>query len=157
MRKVLDPFPTSQNRPSLIVPTNPVEPVPTRAVNRWNFCKANWEQYTALVENDVNALPLPTTQNVEAAYAAYCKLLAMPAKQTIPRGFHQQYIQHGMRIVTSISAKRNQKQNCRCKGHGFTKLPQLKSKQKMGRNSSRNRLHALKQQGLGNFQTPFRA
>ena len=34
MRKVLDPFPRSQHRPSLIIPTNPVEPVPTRAVKR---------------------------------------------------------------------------------------------------------------------------
>ena len=92
MRKVLNPFPRSQHRPSLIIPTNPVEPIPTRAVKRWNFRQANWEQFTALVENGVNTPPLPTVQNVDAAYAAYCNLLTITAKQTIPRGIHQQYI-----------------------------------------------------------------
>ena len=36
-RLILDPFPKTHHRPSLITPVNPTEPV-----KRWNFRKANW-------------------------------------------------------------------------------------------------------------------
>ena len=40
-RPILEKFPTSQHRPSLIVPPRLALPVPSKPVKRWNFRKAN--------------------------------------------------------------------------------------------------------------------
>ena len=91
-RSVLDPFPKSQHRPSLIVPDNPVTQISSRPVKRWNFRKANWNQFKDLVDAGTDDLPLPANENLDRAYAAFCKLLINSAKRTVPRGFRQRYI-----------------------------------------------------------------
>ena len=45
-RRVLEPFPKSQHRPSIIESSASINSVPTRLVKRWNFRKANWEKFT---------------------------------------------------------------------------------------------------------------
>ena len=41
-RRVLEKFPRSQHRPSLIAPPRFAITVPSMPVKRWNFCKAKW-------------------------------------------------------------------------------------------------------------------
>ena len=89
---VLDPFPRSQHRPSFITPHNPVEPIPTKDVKRWNFRKAKWEQFAHLVESGIDTLPSSCTPGPNIAYTTICQLLSQSAKKTIPRGCRQQYI-----------------------------------------------------------------
>ena len=91
-RLVLDSFPRSQHRPSFITPRNPVEPIPTKDVKRWNFRKAKWEQFAHLVKSEIDTLPSPCTPDPNIAYTAFCQLLSQSAKKTIPRGCRQQYI-----------------------------------------------------------------
>ena len=45
-RRVLEPFPKSQHRPSIIESSASINSVPTRPVKRWNFRKANWANFT---------------------------------------------------------------------------------------------------------------
>ena len=47
-RRVLDKFPRSQHRPSLITLPRFAMKVPSMPVKRWNFCRANWSHYIAL-------------------------------------------------------------------------------------------------------------
>ena len=47
-RRVLEKFPRSQHRPSLITPPRFAMAVPSMPVKRWNFRKANWSHYIAL-------------------------------------------------------------------------------------------------------------
>ena len=47
-RRVLDKFPRSQHRPSLITPTRFAMAVPSMPVKRWNFRKAKLSHYIAL-------------------------------------------------------------------------------------------------------------
>ena len=49
-RRVLDKFPRSQHRPSLITQPRFAMAVPSMPVKRWNFRKANWSHYIALTE-----------------------------------------------------------------------------------------------------------
>ena len=51
-RRVLEKFPRSQHRPSLITPPRLSLPVPGRPVKRWNFRKANWSHYNSLTNRD---------------------------------------------------------------------------------------------------------
>ena len=92
-RIILDLFPKSQHRPSIIIiPDSPIEPVQTKPVKRWNFRKANWDQFTNLVDSGTDSLPTPISSNLDNAYSALCKLLIRSAKSTIPRGFRHCYI-----------------------------------------------------------------
>ena len=91
-RRVLERFPRSQHRPSLIKVPSLVQPVAGKPVKRWNFRKANWAAFTAETERRSAGLPEPTAGDVDAAYAAYCKVLITSAKHNIPRGFCKSYI-----------------------------------------------------------------
>ena len=85
-------FPRSQHRPSFITPYNPVEPIPTQDVKRWNFCKAKWELFAHLVESGIDTLLSPCTPDPNIAYTAFCQLPSQSAKKTIPHCSRQQYI-----------------------------------------------------------------
>ena len=50
-RRVLDKFPRSQHRPSLITPPRFAMAVPSMPVKRWNFRKAKWSHNIALKIN----------------------------------------------------------------------------------------------------------
>ena len=45
-RRVLECFPKSQHRPSIIESSTTINSVPTRPVKRWNFRKADWAKFT---------------------------------------------------------------------------------------------------------------
>ena len=62
-RTVLDPFLRSQHRPSLISSDNTIVPIPTKPMKRWNFRKANWTQFTNLVDSEIDTLPSPTSSD----------------------------------------------------------------------------------------------
>ena len=88
---ILEPFPKSQHRPSLIQPINPIEPRTAKPVLRWNFRKAHWKQFTNLNESEAGSLPGPSS-DPDAASSAFCQLLHCSARKSIPRGCCQQCI-----------------------------------------------------------------
>jgi len=90
-RTILEPFPKSQHRPSLIPPINPIEPLTAKPVLRWNFRKARWEHFTNLTELGADSLPDPSS-NADTAYSAFCQLLHSSARMSIFRGCRRQYI-----------------------------------------------------------------
>ena len=47
-RRVLEKFPRSQHRPSLITPIPLVAPTSSKLVRQWNFRKANWDKFKLL-------------------------------------------------------------------------------------------------------------
>ena len=91
-RIILDPFPKSQHRPSLLIPVNPVRPVTTKPVKRWNFRKADWKKFSNLVDEAVCNLPPPTPRGTDQAYSDFCNILIKAATNSIPRGFRRHYI-----------------------------------------------------------------
>ena len=91
-RIILDAFPRSQHRPSLISPENPVEPIHSKPIKRWNFREAKWDQFTTLVDLGFDSLPSPTSSDLDHAYSALCSLFIRSAQSAIPRSFRHRYI-----------------------------------------------------------------
>ena len=91
-RRILDKFPRSQHRPSLITPTRFAMAVPSMPVKRWNFRKAKWSHYIALTNKFAKTLLPPDTLDVDAAYQDFCNTIKKAAKKTIPRGYRNTYI-----------------------------------------------------------------
>ena len=83
-RCVLEKFPRSQHRPSLITPPRFAMAVPSMPVKRWNFRKANWSHYIAMLPPDL--------LDVDAAYQDFCNTIKKAAKKTIPRGYRNNYV-----------------------------------------------------------------
>ena len=67
-RRVLDKFPRSQHQPSLITPPRFAMAVPSMPVKRWNFRKAKWSHYIALMNKFAKTLLPPDSLDVDAAY-----------------------------------------------------------------------------------------
>ena len=74
-RRVLDKFPRSQHRPSLITPPRFAMAVPSMPVKPWNFRKANWSHYIALTNKFAKTLLLPDSLDVDAAYQDFCNTI----------------------------------------------------------------------------------
>ena len=91
-RRIIDRFPRSHHRPSIIKVPSLVQPVAGKPVKRWNFRKANWELFTAETERRTPGLPNPQAEDADATYTAYCNMLICAAKKSIPRGFNKDYI-----------------------------------------------------------------
>ena len=92
IREVLNPFPRSQHRPSLIF-TPPILPfVKSRPMPRWNFPKADWDKFRLLTDKCADNLPTPTKDNLNLAYSEFTTLLKAAAKDSIPRGYRKSYI-----------------------------------------------------------------
>ena len=91
-RRILEKFPRSQHRPSLITPPRLSLPVPGRPVKRWNFCKANWSHYKSLTNKLARNLPSPDSTNVDQAYQDLCNTISKAAKKAIPRGRRNIYV-----------------------------------------------------------------
>ena len=91
-RRVLEKFPRSQHRPSLITPPRFALPVPSKSVKRWNFRKANWSHYSALTNKLANGLLAPDALDVDQAYQDFCNAITTAAKKSIPRGRRNIYI-----------------------------------------------------------------
>ena len=90
-RRVLDKFPRSQHRPSLITPPRFAMAVPSMPVKQWNFRKAKWSHYIALTNKFAKTLLPPDTLDVVAAYQDFCNTIKKAAKKTIPGGYQNNY------------------------------------------------------------------
>ena len=69
-RIILDHFPKSQHRPSLILSESPISATPSKPVKRWNFRKADWSRFECLVDSGVDNLSAATA-NVDHAYSSF--------------------------------------------------------------------------------------
>ena len=58
-RRVLEKFPRSQHRPSLITPPRFAMAVPSMPIKRWNFRKAKWSHYIAMTNKFAKTLLPP--------------------------------------------------------------------------------------------------
>ena len=85
-RRVLEKFPRSQHRPSLITLPRFAMAVPSMPVKRWNFRKAT------LTNKFAKTLLPPDSFDVDAAYQDFCNTIKKAAKKTIPRGYRNNYI-----------------------------------------------------------------
>ena len=65
-RRVLEKFPRSQHRPSLITPPRFAMAVLSMPVKRWNFHKAKWSHYIALTNKFTRTLLPPDSLDVDA-------------------------------------------------------------------------------------------
>ena len=91
-RCVLEKFPRSQHRASLITPQRFAMAVPSMPVKRWNFRKAKWSHYIALTNKLAKTLLPPDLLDVDATYKDFCNTIKKAAKKTIPRGYWSNYI-----------------------------------------------------------------
>ena len=91
-RRILEKFPRTQHRPSLITPPRLAQPRPSKPVKRWNFRKANWNHYSHLTSKLAKTLPPPDSVNSDQAYQCFCKLISTVAKKCIPRGRRTNHI-----------------------------------------------------------------
>ena len=91
-RRVLDKFPRSQHRPSLITSSRFGMAVPSMPVKRWNFRKAKWSHYIALTNKLAKTLLPPDSLDVDAAYQDFCNTINKATKKTILRGYRNNYI-----------------------------------------------------------------
>ena len=67
-RHVLEEFPRSQHRPSLIFQPRFARPVPSKPVKRWNFRKAKWSHYITPTNKLARTLPPPDSPDMDQAY-----------------------------------------------------------------------------------------
>ena len=91
-KRVLEKFPRSQHRPSLITPPRFAMAVPSMPVKRWNFLKAKWSHYSALTNKFAKTLLPPDLLYMDAAHQDFCNIIKKAAKKTIPRGYQNNYI-----------------------------------------------------------------
>ena len=91
-RRVLEKFPRSQHRPSLITQPRFAMAGPSMPVKRWNFRKAKWSHYIALTNKFAKTLLPPDSLDVNAAYQDFCNTIKKAAKKTIPRWYQNNYI-----------------------------------------------------------------
>ena len=92
LKKFLEKFPRSQHRPSLITPARFAMAVPRMPFKRWNFRKAKWSHYIALTNKFAKTLLPPDSLDVDATYQDFCNTIKKAAKNTIPRGYRNNYI-----------------------------------------------------------------
>ena len=92
VRRILDRFPYSQHRPSLITTPSLVQSVEGKPVRRWNFRKANWSEFTSSTNTAAKSLPVPSVSNINDAYVAYCTMLTNTTKKQVPRGVQKNYV-----------------------------------------------------------------
>ena len=90
-RRVLEKFPKSQNRPSLIIPPRFALPVPTMPVTQCSFRKAKWSHYRALTNKFAKTLP-PDLPDVDQIYQDFCNIISSAAKRSIPHGRRYNHI-----------------------------------------------------------------
>ena len=83
-RIILDHFPKSQHRPSLIISESPISPIPSKPVKRWNFCKANWTRFESLVDSGVDNLPPPPLNRQPGPSLLFCLRPSLSVQQKPP-------------------------------------------------------------------------
>ena len=80
---VLDKFPYSQHRPSLITTPSLVQSTEGKPVQIWNFRKANWSEFMNSTNTATKSLPVPSASNINDSYVAYCMMLTNTTKKEI--------------------------------------------------------------------------
>ena len=98
-RRVLDKFPRLQHRLSLITQLRFAMAVPSMPVKQWNFRKDKWSHYIAWTNTFAKTLLPPDSLDVDAAYQDFCNTIKKAAKNTIPRGYRNNYIPCWMQSV----------------------------------------------------------
>ena len=98
-RRVLEKFPRSKHRPSLITPPGFGMAVPIMPVKRWNFCKAKWSHYIALTNKFAKTLLPPDSLDVDAAYQDFCTPLRKQPKRLSHAGIEITIFRVGMQSV----------------------------------------------------------
>ena len=118
-RIILDHFPKSQHRPSLIISESPISSIPSKPVKRWNFRKANWTQFVSLVDSGVDDLPPSSTANLDQAYSSVCNLLISAAKPPFLAASASATSHYGMMsaLPIKISSKPNLETKMRLTRH----------------------------------------
>ena len=61
-------------------------------VKRWNFRKAKWSHYIALMNKFAKTLLPPDSLDVDSGYQDFCNTIKKAAKTTIPHGYRNNYI-----------------------------------------------------------------
>ena len=79
--QILEKFPRSQHRPSLITPPRFARPVPSKPVKQWNFRKAKWSHYIAFTNKLARTLPPPDSLDIDQAYQCFCNAISPAAKK----------------------------------------------------------------------------
>ena len=93
IRDILERFPRSQHRPSLISTPPLASTFKSKPVPRWNFRKADWESFTSSSEEALSNLTVPTdSRGLNSSYHLFTTILKNSAKISIPRGFRKSYI-----------------------------------------------------------------
>ena len=98
-RRVLEKFPRSQHRPSLITPPRFSMAVPSTPVKPWNFRKAKWSHYIALTNKFAKTLLPPDLLDVDAAYKDFCTPLRKQPRRLSHAGIEITIFRVGMQSV----------------------------------------------------------
>ena len=61
-------------------------------VKQWNFRKAKWSHYMALMNKFAKTLLPPDSLDVDVAYQDFCNTIKKTAKNTIPCVYQKNYI-----------------------------------------------------------------
>ena len=85
-REILDDFPRSRHRSTLITTGSVLASAQRLLLPRWNFRRADWERYPAYVEDVCRSIP-PNSESV----TRFSRLLVASAKKFIPRGARKYY------------------------------------------------------------------
>ena len=91
-RRVLDKFSRSQHRPSPITPPRFAKAEPSMPIKQWNFRKAKWSHYIALMNKFAKTLLPPDSLDVDATYQDFCNTIKKAPKTTIPCGYRNNYV-----------------------------------------------------------------
>ena len=86
-RCALEKFPRSPHQSLLITPSRFALSVPSMPVRQWNFCKAKWSHYIALINKFAKTLLLPDLLDVDATYQDFCSIIKKAAKKIIPHWY----------------------------------------------------------------------
>ena len=98
-RCVLEKFPRSQHRPSLITPPRFAMAMPSMPVKQWNFRKSKWSRYIALTNKFVKTLLPRDSLGVDAAYQDFCHIIKKAAKKLSNVGIETTIFRVGKRSV----------------------------------------------------------
>ena len=90
-RRTSGKLPKFQHRPLLIMVSKNLTPVPSEPYRRWNFRKANWEQYSLITNKLSQDLLPPDTSSVDEAYEDFCSTIFAAAEISITRGRKNNY------------------------------------------------------------------
>ena len=88
---VLDDFPHSQHRPSVIHIGLQLPVIRGIEKRRWHFRKADWAEFMAATERSITTIPVNIV-SVEESYTRLTGAIMKAAKHSIPRGFRPTYI-----------------------------------------------------------------